>query len=265
MFHLAAYQGNVGPSAFPTFQALTPVSDGFLAVAGNGFLPRTEMRVVAAYAAQANLLLARINAPSLLKVAYPYIRPINLFATVGANTDPNVQRLVSQPLHLRGTESVSVEGTFGGGVAAQGFALLWLCQQLEQVPAGEKVTVRYTTAAAAGLGATRWTSIGSASFDQALPPGQYAVVGLEHWSANGVAARLVFPGIAMRPGTLSMNQVGTRTNDIFYEGGLGVYGTFDSYAPPQVEVLANAADANHEVYFTLIRVGDVTGAAGKCP
>jgi hypothetical protein len=107
-----------------------------------------------------------------------------------------------------------------------------------------------------------WSAVGTINFDQSLPQGLYTVVGFEHWSPGALAARLVFPGMHMRPGTLSMAggtttfQASKRTDRIFYEGGIGVYGSFNSFAPPSLEVLAANADTLHEGYLTVIRTGD---------
>src|SRR5262249_38123432 len=119
-------------------------------------------------------------------------------------------------------------------------------------------------------GGATWSLL-SPQFDQTIPSGTYAVVGFEHWSPTSIAARIVFPGSPRRPGTLSQNNkviegpnpnvfdANARTHDIFYHGSLGVYGMFQTTAPPSIEVLTTGADASHEGYLRVVRVGDLTG------
>jgi hypothetical protein len=266
MFHLAAYSSSITNEG-----DVTAVTDMYLPSNSNGFLLPSPMKIVAAYAtaaegalaATAGLMGAAITAPSLARVAYPYIRPVS--HNVGELTDPNVMNLISNPITLPASDFVGIHAFTDGTSTA--YALLWLCDQLSPVPAGEKFTLRFT--ATASTTAQVWSAVGTVKFDQSLPPGAYTVVGFEHWSPNAIAARLVFPGMHMRPGTLSMaGTLGTgnrfpsnkRTDRIFYEGGLGVYGTFNSFAPPSIEVLASANGTNsaHEGYLTLIRTGDAT-------
>lgn len=259
-FHLAAYASSV------TNGSLSPITDMYLPSNSNGFLLPAPMKIVAAYATgpeeseAAGLLSARIVAPSLARVGYPYIRPLS--HNVGEETDPNVMNLISHPITLPASDFVGVNAVVDDGPHTA-LALLWLCDQLSPLPAGEKFTLRFT--ATASVTAQRWSAVGTVTFDQSLPPGAYTVVGFEHWSPTAIAARLVFPGMHMRPGTLSV--AGTveakfpsnkRTDRIFYEGGLGAYGTFNSFAPPSIEVLAGADGANvaHEGYLTVIRTGD---------
>jgi hypothetical protein len=123
--------------------------------------------------------------------------------------------------------------------------------------------------AATGLPATManaWSPIGPVSFDQNLPAGAYTVVGFEHWSPTAIAARLSFPGMYLRPGTLSvagsalggtMFPPNVRPERLFYEGGIGVYGSFHSFAPPSIEVLTSGNDTMLEAYFTVIRTGGI--------
>lgn len=273
-FHLAAYSGTI---AVPGVRQLVPpVVDMYLPSSATGFVLPTAMKVVAAYATSpglstgAGLQNARINAPSLLRVSYPYIRPVsnNLGESQG---NPNVMDLIAAPLSLPASETVSIEVV--GGIVGQPparspvLALLWFCDALSPVPPGEMFVLRCS---ATGLPATRanvWSAIGPVSFDQSIPAGAYAVIGFEHWSPTAIAARLSFPGMYLRPGTLSsasppslLNQgfnAGIRSERLFYEGGIGVYGSFQSFAPPSLEVLTTNGDTTFEAYLTVIRTGEM--------
>jgi hypothetical protein len=275
-FHLAAYAGTTVNSPQP----VPPVTDMYLPSTQTGFLMPAPLKIVAAYAASpdtggsntnppAGLRGAMITAPSLLRVAYPWIRPVS--HRVGEDTDPNVMNMVGNPLQIPASESVGIDaGPLPGGVGAPVYGLLWFCDQLVPVPAGEKFVLGFSANTGSNTTTPRvWSPVGTINFYQSLPPGNYAVVGFEHWSPNAVAARLIFPGLHMRPGTLSMAGSATsatgnssvfpsdkRTDRLFYEGGIGVYGNFNSFAPPSFEVLSEGTDSVHEGYLTVIRMGD---------
>jgi hypothetical protein len=275
-FHLAAYHGFITTT---DVQPLPPVTDMYLPSTSTGLLLPTALQVVAAYATAPSrsvrfggvipgLQSARINAPSLLRVAYPYIRPVS--QSPGEITDPNVMNLIHRPLALPASEVVGIDVV--SGVAAlpptRASALLWLCDHLVPVPPGESFTLRFATTTAAGTVEGTWSPVGTVVFDQSLPPGNYTVIGFEHWSPQAVAARLLFPGMHMRPGTLSLTgpiqsppfvfPADARPERLFFEGGIGVFGTFDSFAPPSIEVLtAVGGDTQHEAYLTVVRTGDI--------
>jgi hypothetical protein len=273
-FHLAAFTGPINTSGVR--QTLPPVTDPYLPTNMGGFLLPVPLKIVAAYATAPDttggagtvngLQNARINAPSLLRIAYPYIRPLS--HTLGENSDPNVMNLVHRPLPIPASETVSVEVISGllNQVPTNpntAVALLWFCERLMPVPPGENFTLRFATTSPATVPGA-WSTIGTMIFDQSLPAGKYTVIGFEHWSPNAIAARLILPGLHVRPGTLSSAgaapfQANKRPERLFFEGGIGVFGTFDSFAPPLVEVLTAgvSGDTQHETYLTVVRTGDI--------
>jgi hypothetical protein len=267
-FHLAAYFDTIAATGVSQF--VKPVTDMYLPSTTQGFLLPTAMRVVAAYASSpevggSGLYRARVNAPSLLRVALPYIRPIS--HSLPENTDPNVMNLIAHPLALPASENVAIEavGTAGAGATPNPVcALLWFCDSLTPAPVGETYVLRFTATSTPTFPGA-WSPVGTMNFDQSLPAGVYTAVGLEHWSPNAIAARMVFPGMFTRPGTLSMgggagfqNSSNKRGERMFYEGGVGVFGSFNSFAPPSLEALTVASDTTHEGYLTVVRTGDVT-------
>ena len=171
--------------------------------------------------------------------------------------------LLDNPVQLRTGEPVGLDAATASVGGENLVAALWFMDKLEPVPAGETFWLRFTSATA--LSALAWKVI-TPSFDQAFPAGTYAVVGLEFTSPGAVVARLVFPGSVLRPGvvaqpgTLAGATVGAaRTHRYFYDGTLGVFGTFQTSAPPSVEVFSINADAaaTQEGYLRVIRIGDV--------
>ena len=79
-----------------------------------------------------------------------------------------------------------------------------------------------------------------------------------------IAARLVFvgPGAAgWRPGVLGTASDAAREFAAFRYGELGVFGEFEDTQPPQLEVLAGAADAAQVVTLDLIQTRSGPGGA----
>lgn len=251
--HLAAFFGDAGVNELAN---LSPVVDTCLPSTARGFLMPSPLKIVAAAAGGVALLRARINAPSLLRLGYPFIRPANLGAS--GLEGPNVMNLTQKPLTLPASEELSVEAAVSE--AGQVAAYLWLCDEITPVPPGEPFCMRFSFTGARSPTEWVWSSIGPIKFDQSLPPGTYAVIGFEHWAPTAYAARLAFPGAKTRPGVLSTPGADgfppdVRMDAMFREGGLGVYGTFDAFAPPSLEVFGSGTYTTHEGYLTLVRVG----------
>jgi len=260
-FHLSGWR--TGALAAGTNQALAALADSVLGRDGTtGYVPTEDLRLLAAYASSAYLQAARVNSTGLQRVGYQYIRP----ATVAAlpASPPNLAVLLDNPVVLRASEAITIEATTSGGTA-DAIALLWTARNLEVAPPGEAFWLRYISADA--VTANQWSPVTLAQgLSDPLPAGTYAIVGLEHWCPGGVAARLVLPGGTYRPGVLAINGsppwYNGRSHDIFYQGALGVFGWFQSTAPPSIEVLSTSADNAHQGYIKVIRVGGLDAFRG---
>ena len=119
-------------------------------------------------------------------------------------------------------------------------------------------TVRATAAITATALGNAWGA-GALTFEQVLESGMYAVVGMKAFGATLIAGRLIFPNQGPRPGCIGyatpLTGVGAIENPAFRNGNLGVWGTFSHTAPPQLEVIAAAADTAQEVYLDVVKVG----------
>lgn len=256
-FHTVAF--TVG-SLTTSYGAVPGVADTIFAPSGNGLLLPYDLWLIAAYASHVNLLRARVNAPSLLRVGYPSIRPVQAAALGAPQVDPNLMTMLDSPLLLRSSEAVGIDAAASSGATAA-IALMWLADKLDPVPPGESFWLRFTSTTAPTT-AFAWTVI-SPVYDQAIPSGVYAVIGMEFFSTTAIAARIVFPGSVLRPGVLAQQGSSAglaRTHRIFYEGALGVYGTFQTNSPPNVEVITGlGTDAAGSVdgYLRVVRIGDI--------
>lgn len=218
-------------------KALPPVTDTIFATSGTGLLLPSDLKLVAAYAGSTSMLRARVNAPSLLRVGFPSIRPVMQNATISgaASPDPNFMPLIGSPLTLRANEPVGVDAATSAA-SERAIGLLWFADKIEPVPQGEGFSLRFTTTAAIVTGQEGTWVVITPVFDQAFPSGTYAVTGLEFTGPGAVAARIVFPGSLYRPGVLaqpgsllaSPPTVGaTRTAQSFYDGSFGTRSPVD--------------------------------------
>ena len=250
MHHTVAWSANASNTAEVD---LTPVADPVIPVtAANHFLPQRDQPILYIGAASPNLQRARITTPTLALVTTPFVQPINQAATFGIP-----QRFAdysAQPLMLRALEEISLLVTQTGGAAEFVTGVAGLLYQFIPPPQGTVWTLRATSVTAAV--ARVWTQL-TLTFQNQLPSGSFAVVGLTHQSTNAMASRLIFENQVPRPGSLSIQSL-TNFNDRLFDGSspetLGVWGQFHNYIMPLCEVLCNAADAAHEVYLDIMRV-----------
>lgn len=248
-FHLGAFFANLTNGS--TNAAVAAVQDNWLTrtVAATFTLPR-PMRLRAAYSAGVSLTRARINTPSFRYVGLPYVGPVNLTLTVP--TPPNVYDYGQNGPTIPTVDDIVAEHTLGGAAPENELTLIWLQDKEIAVPYQAEYRIRYTGTITGSAGT--WVS-GTMTPDQTLPNGRYAVVGMDAVGTNLVGARLLFANGGPRPGCLARNAVGGVPFLLFSNGSLGVYGTFDSLAQPNLEIFVSGANTAQEVYLDLIRIG----------
>jgi hypothetical protein len=249
--HVIAFVRSLATTA-NTFEPMDCVADGVLAQASStAFFVKAGMRVIAGYVGSngtvPSLEAARINSPTFRRVGLPNIRPLN--GTRAAGDDPNVMVIVDRPLDYPDIDTLTLE-IINSGTTPDAIGLLWLQVDDEPVPPGDTYWLRYTSTSTAGVLA--WTPI-VIDFDQ-LPEGEYIICGMEHISASCLAARLIIPGSPWRPGTLGQQSLTDQNHAVFYDDRLGVFGRFNAFAPPTVEVLCSAADTAHTGFLRVLRV-----------
>lgn len=249
--HMFALKGTTGT----TMAKLSAIRDAILSSGGSeGVIVPQDAKILGAWVGSQYLTKAQFVAASLLRVGYLSLRPITAGAagSVLPGNNPNVVSLLDAPVGIRANEVLTVQALASAADTTR--ALVIVGGKIEPLPPGSSFWVRYSATTAAVADTWTWLDI---TLDS-LPAGMYAVVGHEHWSANCVAARLVFPGQVARPGTVGLSgasgAAACRTHSMFYEGGLGVLGTFQAFAPPGVEVLSTSTDALHDGYLRLIKL-----------
>ena len=263
MFHLAAFFQSVDPAG--VFVSLAAPNDQAVTVeTPNILVPTLNQLILAAAGVEtAAAQQARIAAPSLRVLGLQRVAPTQ-GATAGISLPgdpPNVADWRASPRPLVAGEAMTFDINSNPAAAQIQWGLVWFADAPPAPVRGNIFSVRATTATAAVAGA--WTA-GALAFAEQLPRGHYQVVGLRSQSANLIAARLVFvgPGAAgWRPGVLGTASDAAREFAAFRYGELGVFGEFEDTQPPQLEVLAGAADAAQVVTLDLIQTRSGPGGA----
>ena len=255
MFTTVAFLRSVDAAAALT--NLLPVTDQHVFTSGNDLrVPAANQLVaVAGGVGSGSTGILRIDAPSLLDLTRLYINPVNgrNDGNVEPDTPQAVHDLRGNPIPLAVDEAINAVIQSDTTAAAIQWAILWLADgPVAPVGQGEIITVRATGATA--LVASAWTLVDPITFADALPVGNYAVVGLRAQSTGLIAARLVFRGGLWRPGVLGVDTENDLQWPGFRSGQMGVFGEFHSTTPPAVECLSVSADGAETFFFDLVKV-----------
>lgn len=241
MFHICA------SSALATQNIetdLTPVPDTILPVFNAHFFPQDQPQLLFGAAMCTNISRARIQTPTLNKITNPFIRGV--MNGLVPTSPGQVANYAQNTLPLAAREEIISFGTQTGAGNIRTTVLLGLLFQPQPIAAGSQYTMRGTSTTA--VTANTWSLL-TMVWQNQLPQGQYAVTGLQHQSANAQAARVIFLGGYYRPGSMSLAALSDYGHPIFRMGYLGQWGTFRDNILPNIEVLANGADAVHECYL----------------
>lgn len=249
MFHMAAYTGSLAAAAVNAQVAAAP--DTILRIGGSGgFVPQDSFMLLAAAAVGTGITNPRLTAPILAQ-----FNPLQILPIISADSIANgllVARFKRRPFQFRALEEITATASNPGAAAAQASIIVQLATSVDPIPGGSQLTVGFsstTTVTAFG-----WTQI-SYALNQALPAGQYAMIASELQSATGIAHRWIFSGQTYWPGMFSTtaftNQPWAGVEDL----EMGLMGTFMNTSLPSCQVFAGAADAAHNGYMRIIKVG----------
>lgn len=246
MYHVAAYAANTfGVTDFDA----PAITDGILTISNNHILPDRPYQLYGGWFSGANLTRVKIQTPHTRQIVPPVVLPIQ--ASLLPPDRPHFYDRRSNPLMLNQVEEIQVLMSIGGAANAYNWGILFFGTSIDPAPSGEIYTLHGTSTTAAVANA--WTQV-TVVWDQTLPAGTYVVVGTQVQSANGIAHRLIFRDQVWRPGFISVGAVTNITEPSYYYGGWGTLGKFNTFTLPNIEVLANAADAAHDVALNIVRV-----------
>jgi len=233
-FHLLAYYFNQVVSAD---SILAAVSDPVYAIQSSQFQIPEDMKMIAAYAGGLTMTRARVVTPSLRLRGIPQIYPFHQLLL--PPTDPNIMDMREWPLRIYKEENLEVDVTQITGTAHD-YAGIWIAKPdwNGNLDGREARWVRFTATVVPALGA--WSPLAQITLQDTLEGGSYCVWGMDAFEATTVFARLVFQNQYMRPGCLGNATLGLRSAEMF-RGGMGLWGEFNTYSLPQIEVLADTA------------------------
>lgn len=211
----------------------------------------TFNKLIGAFAcAGATATQCRIVAPSLRRVNPFHIQPLELALTPAGRPNHNVSP--NRAIDLEINESIEVLLTSDPAAAERASIAVWLADKEITPVTGKIFTVRFTFTITLTAGVWSFAPI---AFPDALPVGDYTVVGAAAVVANGVAFRFVPVGALNRPGAPTSAARNFDDQLIFRNGNMGEWLTFNTVTPPSIEVLSSAAagSATYQGYLDLLR------------
>jgi hypothetical protein len=230
---------------------MTPVTDSIIAIQNGHYMPQRDTQMVWAFFANADADRMRLASPTLRQITTPFLRPVN--GTITPEARPGVADYRQYPLTLKGLEELQVFTFQNGAGAARSTVLMGIADgPIIQAPNGQIYTLRGTGTTA--VTANAWTGV-TITWQDNLPAGRYAAVGLLGVSATCVGTRLVFEDTPWRPGSVGSTDTENPENMMFRMGNCGVLGTFTGNRMPNVEMICTSADASQEIYLDLMKIG----------
>jgi len=225
------------------------------------------LNLLAAWGSSSTLTRARFANASLIRLGNVHLWPLERSDTVIAL--PQMMDFRDAPMKLPQNEELTIEATTdAAGPIIQNFLLLLSDPRWSPTfPAfQERLKTRATAVITAGA-ASSWTALSEITFERDLWNGVYAVVGANVVAANAIAFRFRFPDQRpaydrqFRPGGLVQNALGLDPNPMF-SGGLGEWGRFHTFTPPEVQLFDDTAGGTYEIRLDLLYLGEAVGHLG---
>ena len=249
-FTLVAYSESQDEAG--AYATVNPVPDPTVAIAAEVIYVPELAQLLGAYAALGTTAIAAyLDTPSLRRIAYYFISPIqNALVPAGLEA---VRIHPLNPVGLVRYEGMKAYAQADPAADEQHTVVVLLADGALEPITGEIFHVRAAASITEAAGV--WAS-GSITLEQSLPSGRYQLVGCRvNCGGNGVAFRLIPVGGGYRPGGFCVNAVEARDVPVQRDGGLGVWFEFDPRETPQLEVLASAAGGvSQEIILDLIKV-----------
>lgn len=249
MMHAAAFWQSVDPAGVYV-QLAAPIDPAITTATPRIQVPTLNQIIAASGGAESTIVpRIRLVAPSLLTMARDQVMPLNFAAAAAVVplSPLRVADLRDTPLILVPSEQLTCELLSDPAAAQIQWMFVLFADKVPTPLVGKSFTCRATVANA--LVAGTWTP-NTLVFDDQLPRGRYAVVGLRGISTSQICARLLIPGQPFRPGSMSGLLVTDIGHDMFRYGNLGSWGEFEDVDNLTVETLANLADtAASQIYY----------------
>lgn len=253
MFHLSVFQLASPATAAFSLSDMPAVADPSVTLTQTGHIVfEMDIQLELAYAfGQTDITAAQFQTPRLRPIALPSIRPLDV--AVLPSTRLPISRFTRNPLKLNKIDenSMQISGSVGT-IANKYYAGAWFGDGNKSKSQGQQYAVFFTAAIVAVANA--WTA-GVIALNTTLPAGKYAVVGMDIFGTNLAFARLVFPRQQWRPGVVAGQNAAFINAPCFRDGDLGDFGTFESYAQPQLDIFAVGANSAQTGILDLVKIG----------
>lgn len=251
MHHLCAFASSIAQDA--ALASIGTLADQLLTQnSSTAYTFARPLKLLRAYVRGNSASRAQYDSPTIRLIGPPEIQPIDT-AAAPPNLPP-INKYDDAAFTVPPLDPLGVKISRAGVGAATCQALLWVGEQYQGEQKGPCFPVQATGAITASTSA--WTA-GALTFGQALPTGRYRIIGMSAQGTNLLAARLIFPNQTYRPGVLAQDAAGEYDHEWFRRGAFGVFGEFDSVAPPTLEVLAFGANTSQTIWLDLQPVGPI--------
>lgn len=247
--HLLCFYKSIAVTALATIDAVAD-SRFSLRDSNTKFALNDRWNLQVAAVGGPDVARAKIELPSTNLVGSREIYPLNVQANFV--TPINRMNFMRRPVQLDAGQNLALQAALGTASANLVWGGLIVSRgPLDGVPNGQPTTLRGTSTTAGVAGS--WVDL-SMSWDEELPPGNYAVIGCNVISADGLFHQVRFEGQDEIPGgtcCVSADESGLPEQ---YNGGLGEWGRFHSQTPPTIRLLADGTGASHTVQLEVVPV-----------
>ena len=248
----------------PSLTKITALDDQHIRVSGDDIVVPELNKIIGALFMSPNMKAGELSSPSLrrmwLEDMLPFLQsdalPTTQAVDEGGTATYNIPRndyfadFTGNPLVLEQSEKLNALVNNNGN-DEENVVLVWLSDGKNAPIKGDIHRIKATVSET--LEPYKWSN-GALTFEQTLPAGKYAVVGMKAKSDTLIAARLVFVGESWRAGVLGQKAYSDDRPVIFEKGNLGSFGQFEFDQPPTVDFLASGADTSEEIWLDLVQV-----------
>ena len=250
MFNVHAFYKSLALQASPAYTNLTPLPDPIATVNANLLYVGELNNLIGVLMLGTTAGKSKVETPSLLNIAPYQVIDIPQSDLPVADMDLSLQE--KSPFKLVTNEGIQAfSSNTNVATASPTIALVFLSDGALASVTGEIVHARaeVTTSATADS----WENA-KVAFDTVLPAGNYDVVGARLEGAHAKAFRFVFQGNTIaRPGTFAV--LGVNGNDVkgSRNGGWGVWGSFNQFTPPTIDVISDGTSETAVLYLDIIK------------
>lgn len=236
MIHLVAFTESQDSAVLVPIAA---AQDQAIQVNGDDVIVPNDLPfLIGSYALGPNLTRAQLQSPQLRQMFNQEIYGLDVSATP---TDQLLLEWYGQDaISLKPGEQLNALMAESNAAASRGTVLAWIADGTPQPMSADFRTIRVTSTTAAV--ANIWSNI-TLAFNDVLPAGLYALMGMQLQSTNGQAFRVVGKGDPYRCGGIMQTAITQRQHPVFRHGNMGEWTRFQHNVPPSVDVLCNGADA----------------------